>query len=78
MDNEEKIKQIVEELIQQNHWADDEVQSALIEVARNHIWKKGLWARLKFIINIVGFIGVLSGAIMALLTLFGLDIVRRS
>lgn len=77
MPDEDKIRQMVEELIKENHWADDVVQRALLEVARNHIWKQGLWARIKFVVNVVGFIGVLGGALMALLALFGVEVVRQ-
>jgi hypothetical protein len=77
MTDEDQIRQIVQSVIRQHHWADDDVQKALIEVARQHIWKQGLWARLKFVVNVVGFIGVLGGALMAILALLGLDVVRR-
>lgn len=77
MDDEERIRQVVEDLIKSNHWADSDVQRALLEVARQHIWKQGLWARMKFIVNIVGFIGVMGGTLMTILALLGLDVVRR-
>ena len=77
MTDEDRIRQVVEELIKANRWADEDVQRALIEVARQHIWKQGLWARMKFVVNVVGFIGVAGGAVMAVLALFGFDLVRK-
>lgn len=77
MTDEDRIRQVVEELIGQHHWADEDVQRALLEVARQHIWKQGLWARMKFVVNVVGFIGVMGGALMTILALLGLDVVRR-
>ena len=77
MTDEDRIRQVVEELIKANHWADEDVQRALLEVARRHIWNHGLWARMKFTVNVVGFIGVAGGAVMAVLALFGFDLVRR-
>lgn len=75
-DNEkvQQIEKIVEELISQHHWADEEVQTALLEIARNHMWKKGLWARMRYVINIVGFIGVIAGTVITIMAIFGYNV----
>ena len=77
MDDEDKIREIVERIIKENNWPDEAVQHALIEVARNHIWKQGLWARMKFVVNIAGFVGVLGSFIMFLVAIFGFEVVRQ-
>lgn len=77
MDEEERLKRIVEDVLKQYDWSDEQIQSALLAVARAHIWKQGLWARMKFIVNVAGFVGAVSALFMAVFALFGWEIVRR-
>lgn len=77
MSDEERIKLLVEEMVKRHDWTDEEVQRALLEVARAHIWRRGLWARLKYVVNIAGFIGALSGLVMMAAAFFGWEIVRK-
>lgn len=70
--HEEQIRKHIEQLLQEHEdWANDEVQQVLLEVARERIWRRGLWARLRFVINIIGFIGFVAGAILSVKALFG-------
>ena len=77
MNDEERIRALVEEALKGHEWGDEEVKNALLEVARSHIWKRGLWSRLKYVVNIAGFVGALSGLLMMLAALFGWELVRR-
>ena len=81
MNDDERIRELIrsemEIFIKANGWPDEYVQAALLEVARNHIWKRGLWARLKFVVNVVGFIGVLGGAVLMVVSILGYDVVRK-
>lgn len=77
MSDEERIKQLVEEMIKQHDWTDEQIQHALLEVARAHIWKQGLLSRLKYVVNIAGFVGAVTGLVMMLSALFGWEFVRK-
>ena len=79
-DPTERIRELerrVEELAAMGHWDDREIQEALIAVARAHLWKQGLWVRVKFAVNVVGFLGVIGGGVLAVLALLGMEVVRR-
>ena len=72
------LRAAIEALLKEHEWADDTVQRALLEVARNHLWRQGLWARLRFAANVIGILGIVGGGAMALASVMGFEIVRRS
>jgi len=77
MTDEERIKElIVKELelfIRAHGWDDKVVQEALLEVAKNHLWKKGLWVRMKVVFIILAATGSLASVIAVISNLFGLE-----
>lgn len=79
--DEERIRELIrkemEIFIQAHGWPDRAVQEALLEVAKAHLWKQGLWARMKFWVNVIGFMGVIGGAVAMLVSILGFDIVRK-
>jgi hypothetical protein len=82
MDNEEeRIREIVrremEIFIKAHGWPDEVVQQALLDVAKNHLWKQGFAMRLKYWANIVGFLGIIAGAVALVVSVLGYDVVRR-
>jgi hypothetical protein len=66
----------LEKLIQERKLDDEDIQRALLEVARNHIWKSGLMTRIKWTVNVIGALGIIGGGIMVILTFFGFEIIR--
>jgi len=81
MTDEERIRELVrqemEKFISDHGWPDPIVQEALLRVAQAHIWRQGFWVRVKFAVNVIGFLGVIGGAAAALFAVLGWDIVRR-
>jgi hypothetical protein len=75
--SEEELRQLIMSEVAKHKWADRDVQEVLLRVAQDYIWRKGLWARVKFAINVIGMLGILGGAVMACVSLFGLEVVRR-
>jgi hypothetical protein len=65
----ELIRRELELFIRAHGWPDDVVRDALLEVARNHLWKQGFWVRVKFAANIVGILGGVGAALAAVLAL---------
>jgi hypothetical protein len=74
--SEEELRQLIMSEIAKQKWADKEVQEVLLKVAQDYVWRKGLWARVKFAINVIGMLGILGGAVMACASIFGLSVVR--
>ena len=78
MTDEERIKElIVKELelfIRAHGWDDKLLQDALLEVARKHIWRQGLWVRLKVLFIVVAAGGSFASIIAVISNLFGLEI----
>jgi len=81
MTDEERIREMVrremEAFIEQHGWPDRAVQEALLEVAKNHLWKQGFFVRLKYWANVVGFFGIIAGAIAMVVSVFGFEVVRK-
>lgn len=80
MSDEERIRLIVaqevEKMIRQHCWPDEIVLRALLDVAKNHLWKQGLWVRFKILSTIVGGLSVFAASIFGILSLFGIELVR--
>lgn len=80
MADEEHIRKIVSEeverLIRERCWPDEIVLRALLDVAKSHIWKQGLWIRFKILSTIAGGLSVFVVGILAILSLFGIELVR--
>ena len=81
MTDEDRIRELIrgelEGFIKAHGWPDDAVQQALLEVARNHLWKQGLMVRVRYWVNVIGFLGVIGGAVAMIVTVLGYDVVRR-
>lgn len=80
-DSDGLIRKIVvaemENFIRAHGWSDKIVQEALMEVAGNHIWKKGLWVRFKIFATVVTATGAFAGIIFALLSFLGVEVARK-
>ena len=79
--DEDRVREIIrgelEAVIEAHGWPDAMVHQALLELAKEHLWKQGLFARLKFWANFIGFLGIIGGAIAMIATFFGLEIARK-
>jgi hypothetical protein len=75
MTDEDKVRELVvkelELFIRTNGWDDKVLQEALIEVAKNHLWKKGLWVRMKVVFIVVAATGSLASVVALMASLFG-------
>jgi len=75
-DRAKRLEELIESFVKDNKWDDREIQEALIIVARNHIWKQGLIARIKFWANLIGAIGVIGGLLLMLTNLLGVEVTK--
>jgi hypothetical protein len=75
MTDEDKVRELVvkelELFIRVNGWDDKVLQEALIEVAKNHLWKKGLWVRMKVVFIVIAAAGSFASIIAVISSLFG-------
>ena len=81
MTDEERIRELVrremEAFIEQHCWPDSVVQQALLDVAKNHLWKQGFFVRLKYWANVVGFFGIIAGAMAMGVSVLGFEVIRK-
>ena len=81
MTDEERIRELIrhemEIFIKAHGWPDRAVQEALLEVAKDRLWKQGLWVRMKFWVNVIGFLGVISGAVAMIVSVLGFEVIRK-
>jgi len=79
--NEDDIRKMIraemEAFIEEHHWPEKEFQEALLEVAKDHLWKKGLMVKLKYWANVIMVLGVIGGAITIILGFFGYEVLRK-
>lgn len=71
------IREEFEELIKEHSWPDKAVQEVLLEVAKDHLWKQGLWVRMKYWTNVIGFLGLTGAALAFIASLFGYELIQR-
>ena len=57
--------------------SSQEIQQVLVEMALARQWNEGFWSRLKFWINVVGMLGIVSTAILAAVHFLGWSFVRQ-
>lgn len=73
----ERLEQQITAMIALQEYSDAEIKRALLELARGYVWRQGLWARVRFAANVIGILGIFGGSVMALVTMFGFEVVRR-
>jgi hypothetical protein len=67
----------LEEIIAQNRCEDVEIQRALLEVAQNHMWRAGLWARVRWAANVIGALGIVGGGLVVVGQSLGFEVLRK-
>jgi hypothetical protein len=67
----------LEEIIAQNRCEDVEIQRALLEVAENHMWRAGLWARVRWAANVIGALGIVGGGLVVVGQTLGFEVLRK-
>jgi hypothetical protein len=67
----------LEEIIAQNRCEDVEIQRALLEVAQNHMWRAGLWARVRWAANVIGALGIVGGGLVVVGQTLGFEVLRK-
>lgn len=77
MDDKEELRALIESEIRKHHWADEDIQAVLLQVARDYTWRQGLWARLKFFVNVIGLLGIIGGTALAVASVIGFEVVRK-
>lgn len=81
MTDEEKLRALIksemEIFIRAHGWPDEYIQQALIEVAKDHLWKQGAYQKLRYWTNVIGFLGVIGAAGLFVASLFGYEVVAR-
>lgn len=75
MTHDEEVRALVvkelELFIKAHGWDDEVLQQALLEIAKNHVWKKGLYLRLKTLTIIAAGITAIGSMIAMIGTFFG-------
>jgi hypothetical protein len=76
-DRLEKLEERIEQIIRANKCEDQEIQEALLTVAKNHIWKQGFVARIKFWANLIGAMGTIGGLVFFITYTLGWEVVKK-
>jgi hypothetical protein len=67
----------LEAIIAHNKCDDLEIQRALLEVAQNHMWRAGLWARVRWAANVIGALGIVGGGLVVVGQTLGFEVLRK-
>lgn len=76
-DRIQKLEDRIEQIIEANKCEDREIQEALLTVAKNHIWKQGFVARIKFWANLIGAMGTIGGLVFFITYILGWEVVKK-
>jgi hypothetical protein len=81
MTDEDRIRELIrrelEVFIKAHGWPDEQVQQALLEVAKAHMWNQGALVRLRYWANVVGMIGILGAAVLFIVSVLGFEVARK-
>jgi hypothetical protein len=79
--DEDRIRELIrdelEALIKERGWPDDEATAALLEVAKNHVWAQGAYARIKYWANLIAMLGIIGTALVWIAGALGFELVKR-
>ena len=70
------VKRIEAALNETPQFNDKQVE-ILLSVVEAHVWRAGLWARIRWAANVIGALGILAGASAVLASFVGYEVVRR-
>lgn len=70
------VKRIEAALNETPQFSDDQVQ-VLLSVVEAHVWRAGLWTRIRWAANVIGAMGIIAGATAVVASAIGYEVVRK-
>jgi len=70
------VKRIEAALNETPQFSDKQVE-ILLSVVEAHVWRAGLWTRIRWAANVIGALGIISGAAAVLASFVGYEVVRK-
>jgi hypothetical protein len=57
-------------------FTDEQVRIILLMV-ESHVWRAGLWTRIRWAANVIGALGVIGGGAIVVASFFGYEVTRQ-
>lgn len=77
-DDKERLKELEKKVLDllesSQDFSDKDIRRALVEVARSYVWRQGFFERLRYAANIIGILGIIGGAVVAVMTILGVEV----
>ena len=70
------VKRIEAALNETPQFNDKQVE-ILLSVVEAHVWRAGLWTRIRWMANVIGALGIIAGAAAVLASFVGYEVVRK-
>jgi hypothetical protein len=70
------VKKIEDALNEQPQFNDAQVR-VLLDVVEAHVWRAGLWSRIRWAANVIGALGILAGAGAVLASAIGYEVIKK-
>jgi len=70
------VKRIEAALNETPQFSDKQVE-ILLSVVEAHVWRAGLWTRIRWAANVIGALGIIAGSAAVLASFVGYEVVRK-
>ena len=70
------VKRIEAALNETPQFSDKQVE-ILLSVVEAHVWRAGLWTRIRWAANVIGALGIITGAAAVLASFVRYEVVRK-
>lgn len=67
----------IEKILSENPQFSDEQVNILLSVVEAHVWRAGLWSRIRWAANVIGALGILAGFGAVIASFIGYEVVRK-
>lgn len=67
----------IEAALNESPQFNDAQVRVLLDVVEAHVWRAGLWQRIRWAANVIGALGILAGAGAVVASVLGWEVVRK-
>jgi phenylpyruvate tautomerase PptA (4-oxalocrotonate tautomerase family) len=67
----------IEQALNEHPQFNDAQVRVLLDVVEAHVWRAGLWSRIRWAANVIGALGILAGGFAVAASAIGYEVIRK-